>query len=446
MLKKIFIVVFTGVFSADASVNPAGQLVTRFGVNGTATLSLTEGNVQLNNVVVDSLQRIIVVGKVTSVGALVARFTAAGQLDTTFNTVGYRIFTYNGSSDTATCVGLFGSTIYVGCYDGATTGSLFIASFTDTGSFNNSWGTNGVYAFNIASATQKRLTALLVQTDGKIVIGGSLDSPNGYVARTNTIGTALDTTFNASGTPGYQVLSGFFVVPSMIFLSSQRIGVTANNQSNSVIYSFTSAGVPDTSFNSTGVSEQVVGVILNSVLLQSTGCIVAVGPDTSGRPSVLGKRFTPTGQIDTTFGNAGTATLLSNSTCYSAAMVSINDNFFVGCLSFDIGGVVVAVSANGPLDSSFGTAGVARFLVTPYALSPSSNGTMLSVGHNFTNGYIQQFTQYDTGQVGFTNSSTSVSSTSSSSGYVVGVAPVYKVPVTNTDVLPDYVVAGLTGF
>lgn len=446
MLKKIFIVVFTVVFSAGASVNPAGQLVTRFGVNGTATLSLTEGSVQLNNVVVDSLQRIIVVGKVTSVGALVARFTPTGQLDTTFNTVGYRIFTSNGSDDRATCVGVLGNIIYVGCY-GNVVDNLFVTSFTETGAFNPSWGVNGTYAFNIASATQKRLTSLLVQQDGKLVIGGSLDSPNGFVARINSTGTALDTDFNANGTAGYQVLTNYFVVPFLMFFSNQRIGVVANDQNNSVVYVFTPAGIADTTFNSTGRSDVMSGLVMNSILIQSTGYIIIAGPDNTGQPSVLAKRLTPTGQVDTTFGVSGTATLLTRATCYSAAMASVDNNFFVGLFGIGTGVIaVVGMSSNGSINTSFGNAGLANLSITPYALSSSLDGTMLSVGHDFTNGYIQQFTQYDTGQVGFTNSSTSVSSSSSSSGYVVGVAPVYKVPVTNTDVLPDYVRAGLLGF
>jgi uncharacterized delta-60 repeat protein len=75
------------------------------------------------------------------------------------------------------------------------------------GNFDHSFGVNGIRIFDVPGSTYEAITSLAIQPDDKIIAGGycvtSL-SEKFCLARFNSDGS-LDTTFNSSDTPGYRI-------------------------------------------------------------------------------------------------------------------------------------------------------------------------------------------------------------------------------------------------
>jgi uncharacterized delta-60 repeat protein len=75
------------------------------------------------------------------------------------------------------------------------------------GNFDNSFDGDGIRIFDVPDSTYDAITSLAIQPDGKIIAGGycvtSL-SEKFCLARFNSDGS-LDTTFNSSDTPGYRI-------------------------------------------------------------------------------------------------------------------------------------------------------------------------------------------------------------------------------------------------
>jgi uncharacterized delta-60 repeat protein len=75
------------------------------------------------------------------------------------------------------------------------------------GNFDNSFDGDGILIFDVPGSTSDRITSLAIQPDGKIIAGGYCTtslSEKFCLARFNSNGS-LDTTFNSSDTPGYRI-------------------------------------------------------------------------------------------------------------------------------------------------------------------------------------------------------------------------------------------------
>jgi uncharacterized delta-60 repeat protein len=89
---------------------------------------------------------------------------------------------------------------------------FILARFTSGGAMDNTFGSSGMVTTDFSAGSYDAANAVIVQSDGKIIVGGTsdLNSPSIYLAyfalaRYNTAGT-LDNTFGTSGlvttTPG----------------------------------------------------------------------------------------------------------------------------------------------------------------------------------------------------------------------------------------------------
>lgn len=148
---------------------------------------------------------------------------------------------------------------------------------------------------------------------------------------------------------------------------------------------FGNDGLAAAQFNS-GVNDA------NSMAIQPDEKIVAVGvtdQDSPTHPTAMAiARFMPNGSLDTRFGSSGTEQLIVNGSTNSSAFVALllpNNKILVGGgATFASGqiGIVVRLNPNGSLDSTFGTAGVAKtgseFLVTGLGLQQDGKIVALS--------------------------------------------------------------------
>ena len=426
-MKKYLIVLLNVAFMQVAASNVLGTPVLRFGANGIVSLGAAT-HVYFDNGVVDDQQRIVAVGQITDRGAVVVRFLSNGAIDTSFNGVGYVLFTYTGTADIGTCVAFYQDKIFVGGDNGGDTADGFIASFNEDGSFNTAWGDDGIFGL---SNNPYHVFSIVPQTDGKIVACGFFDDTHGYVARTNTTGTGLDATFNASGTPGYQLLSdGYPIALSCVLDSEENIIVCSTDNTSSLVYMFNVQGLPNTAFNETGKSDLLVNFAAMRLLLQQSGSIVVIGYNPVGL-SIYLVRITPTGEVDVTFGINGTVTIPFTGYGYSL-MSGINNTFYAGCYDFSSGyGKIVAYGVNGALNTSWGNNGIvscSSMSSGVLALQSSKNGAVLAIGSTESEGLLQEFVEYVESILGITGSQ--FAAITEGGVYVITPQKVYATPVT----------------
>ncbi len=246
--------------------------------------------------------RIIVGGEFTSFGGAtqnrIFRLNATGTLDTTFTTgsgADFDVLALALQPDGKIIIG-GGFTSYNG------TPRAHVARLNSNGTLDTSF-------LNTGNGADDTVVAIAVQTDGKVVIGGSFSSVNGTprnrIARLNTDGT-LDTAFlnNGSGANGsFSDVSAIAVqADGQIVIGGDFSSVNGTPRNN--IARLNTDGSLDTSFLNTGNGADS-GV--NAVALQTDGQIVIGGSFSSVNSTPRGKvaRLNTNGTLDTSFLNTG---------------------------------------------------------------------------------------------------------------------------------------------
>ncbi|HRN42905.1 MAG TPA: delta-60 repeat domain-containing protein, partial [Vicingus sp.] len=164
--------------------------------------------------------------------------------------------------------------------------------------FNTGTGINGV------------VTAIAIQSDGKIIIGGSFTNYNGssrnYIARINSNGT-IDNTFNV-GT-GF---SSFAQIKNIQIQSDGKVVVVGeftsyNGTARSGIVRINTNGSIDTSFNPGDGASGVSSTGVYDLAIQPDGKMIIVGDFFSYDGTTISKiaRINANGTLDTSF-NPGT--------------------------------------------------------------------------------------------------------------------------------------------
>jgi uncharacterized delta-60 repeat protein len=282
-----------------------GTLDTTFGTGGiTATTAIPFTPFDATGALALQANGEIIVA-VSSPGVL-ACFTGSGQLDTTFGTGGLVGLTNTGSSLTLTTTSptqvivlpnnkILVSAAVIGPSPSPTPSTL--ALYNSNGSLDTAFGAAGTLATPVSASS------MLLQSDGKVVIAGSLISQVNIppvashvgfgIARINSNGT-LDKTFGAGGVAIVDFgtaapLSGAFAVAIQSNGDIVAGGVAAqglealNLNSAFGLTRVTSAGALDTSFGTNGIVittiPNVQGVFSNvsGLAIQSNGDIVAAG-------------------------------------------------------------------------------------------------------------------------------------------------------------------------
>lgn len=204
--------------------NSNGTLDTGFGSNGMVTTDFAGYNDEIRSIAIQADGKLLVAGltetRVHSLSKLdfaLARYNSDGTLDTGFNRTG------KVTTDVAGRVGIYDFASSVGIQiDGkiiaagisrAETGVYDFAAvrYTPDGKLDNSFGASGKVITDF-SGGDDGANALAIQSDGRIVVGGSSgNSTTSYFAlvRYNADGS-LDTTFGVGGkvTTDFGVSSG----------------------------------------------------------------------------------------------------------------------------------------------------------------------------------------------------------------------------------------------
>ncbi|MBL4693237.1 MAG: cadherin-like domain-containing protein, partial [Magnetovibrio sp.] len=258
-------------------------------------------------------------------------------------------------------------------------GNFALTRYNTDGTPDVSFGTNGKVSTVIGSSSSGA-SDVVQQSDGKILVTGSsfsASTSNDFaLIRYNVDGT-LDTTFGTGGkttvvmgnrsdsansialqTDGKAVVGGYTgIATSKVYFALSRHNTD---------------GTLDTTFGASGKVVTAVGTgsaVMNDVVIQSDGKIVAVGYGlgSAGNNDFALVRYTANGTLDTTFGTAGTGKVLTaiGSGLDSAFKAVVQSDGKIIAVGYNVSTTgrdfaLVRYNVDGTLDTSFGPNGTGK--------------------------------------------------------------------------------------
>lgn len=361
---KIVAVGVTGEYDAtDFAIvryNTDGSLDTTFGPDQTGIVITDFSGVgnDANAVAIQSDGRLVVSGWVKNSSGgndlAVARYDPSGNLDPSFGSGGKT--TVSGA-----CIG-YGlaidsdSNIVVMGGGGA---GFCVARFTPSGSLDTNFGTGG-----IASVSGGGWTGTL-QPDGKILVVGSVDNKftglDFAVARFTSSG-ALDTSFGTGGVAAADFFRRSDVVRGVAVDAQNNIVLSGSIRTSNEYWSsanfglarFTPSGQLDTTFGTSGKVHTDFYANWDegyTVGIQPDGKIVAAGFALTGGSSTSPvyfalARYNTDGTLDTSFGCAGTGKVTTNA--------GGHDNYAYGVVLDGVDYKIIQVGTSYPDDPNLG--------------------------------------------------------------------------------------------
>ncbi len=274
---RIVAVLRSGVDFATIRCKSDGSLDNTFGTNGIVLTDLGTTNDDGINVAIQSDGKIVVLAENSGNLLTVLRFNFNGSLDTTFDTDGKKpLGVANGSGLAIKSDGK----IVVS----ASSSDFILVQLNPDGSFDTTFDGDGIVTTNIDVSDESRDVAL--QSDGKIVVVGTVaSSSKSAIVRYNVNGS-LDTTFSGDGI----LINDFFTDTSQEFLDSLAINPVNNsvvvvgeaNGTKMQVYRVLTNGNFDTSFSGDGRFELDFQSNGDEVVIQSDGKIVVAGSKKQG--------------------------------------------------------------------------------------------------------------------------------------------------------------------
>lgn len=325
-----------------------------------------------------------------------------------------------------------GRMIVNGYYYNGSTPTIFIARYTANGSADTSFNTTGRRAFSISNTTAVNVTDLLLQSDGKIIMSGKYFS-NGnalFLIRMNTNGS-FDTTFSGDGFQGASINVQFGSAGKIALQSDGKIvqmdsfyNSTTENE-DMLLVRYTANGELDNTFfnggsgftlafNSLGDKVGCMSIVNNKLFISgntetsivdnnmafarynlntftadnSFGTnglqqlniafptyeeVIQSAVQSDNKVVVLTKvyinnlffnglqRFNENGTLDTSFGSNGKIALGFYFTEFDAIAVDNANNIILSGYQSLSSGMVLRITPAGALDTTFGNQGITYF-------------------------------------------------------------------------------------
>ncbi len=371
---------------------PAGSLDTTFGAAGVSVQPVGIADDYANAMLVQPDGKVLVAG--TSPAArgndfAVLRFDRDGQLDTSFGQNGRALVDFAGGSDAATSLALQpdGKIIVAGEAGVDGRAAFGAARLTAGGATDGSFGTNGKATVTFGTAGD-RANAVIVQPDGKIVLGGeaNMGSASGVdfaLARLNANGQPDATFSGGTVTTALKAGNATDTIRALALQGDKIIAVGGDGDFALARYS--ASGALDASFGSGGTVTGVFGTNIGSakaVVVDATGRLLVAG--NSNQDTAIAA-FSKDGALDPSFGSAGkTVIALSDSNWDEATALAVQADGkpVLGGWVYEGGSssgnfAVTRLTANGQPDAGFGTNGTTITHVAPGTKSDEARALAL---------------------------------------------------------------------
>ncbi len=300
----------TGFNAIIFKTDSLGSPINSFGTTSTGTVELDVNNSpnDAEALVVDSSNRPMLVTKTTqfiNADVAVARYTAAGILDTSFGGAGLNSIDPTFSTDVL----------------------------------------NEMVELNTSPNA------------GKFVAVGSSGN-NLIVARYLATGV-LDETFGKNGYYTLMGLSAVFEGRDIIELSDGRLVIVGREDNKGLVVMLDNTGTPDTTFGTAGIKTHTgaTSLVFNAVIVDSNGKIVVGGTNTNGsNKDLFFARMDLTGNPDAPFSSDGTVNIDLTANDDVLDIVELTGGAFIAVGKHDNNGLIVKILNNGTMDTAtFGT-------------------------------------------------------------------------------------------
>ncbi len=342
-----------------------GRIDSSFGINGVSLTDFGNNYERGMDVKLQVDGKIVITGNGGS-NFISARYKANGTLDSTFGELG-KIITSKGSFGMSLSILPDGKIIEAGLANAVqlptVTNIIFLSKFKEDGSFDSSFGINGIVTKAYTNYTNSAAYSVAVDVNGKILVGATaiIRRPGSYyiyftVSKYNSDGS-VDTTFADKGELAKDSIgddAGF----SMILQKDGKIlmsGPSVTSPENFKLVRYLPNGDSDSTFGIGGVVNTDLGgndyTRLNSLEEDANGKIIVTGGSVqdSSTPLVT-VRYNSDGKLDKTFGDNG-----------KVFTKFTNGDEFANCLALQKDGkIIIAGYAN---DGTNQNIVLARYLV-----------------------------------------------------------------------------------
>lgn len=280
----------TNYYFALARYNTDGILDNTFGTNGTVITDVTTGSDVASSVGITPNQKILVAGysfNGTERDIILVQYNMNGTLDTTFCAGGKLVSNITEREQVnALLIQPDGKIIVAG----EANYTYCLIRYNSDGTFDNSFGINGIVITNMGSNLFSVARSIAIQPDGKIVVAGDIENgpfSDVALARYNIDGT-LDDTFDFDGKVITNVGSGYDYANSLTLQPDGKILVAGSTAIDTVFFPnskflllrYNQDGSLDESFGINGASIDYIGMtdnFLHSVVMQPDGKILVAG-------------------------------------------------------------------------------------------------------------------------------------------------------------------------
>ena len=297
---------------------------------------------------------------------------------------------------------------------------IVVARYLTNGSLDPTFGTGGIREVDFGPNNIDSANAVALQPDGKIVVAGRTQNPNGAPGNTAVLrlhpNGADDNTFSGNSRAQINVAASPPAFPStnsvanmgrddlaeaVVVQPDGKIllagSLDAGGQSQMYVLRLNAGGGIDTSFGASGARKHTVGAsaAAKDLVLQPDGKMVVVGFFASGvGDDFTLVRLTASGALDPSWdgdGTVATAVGSSHDNAYAAALDPSTGTIVVGGSSYASGAprfALVRYRSDGTLDPSFGAGGKVVSAVgsaaTVFAVARQANGKIVVVGEALT--------------------------------------------------------------
>ncbi len=377
----------------------AGSLDTSFGTGGKTVTAVGPTDDYAQAMAVQADGKLVVVGygnTGASTDFELVRYQRDGAIDTTFGTNGVVTTDVSTGSDVANAVAIQadGKIVVAGSADVSPKGKSFaVVRYNADGSLDGTFGNGGKVITSFGSQSDEAF-AVVVQADGKIVLGGHYRSAtlglDFALARYEANGT-LDSSFGVNGLATTPVRVGNSR-DSIYALALQTIGgeqkiVAVGGEGDFVLSRFNANGSVDSTFRMGQTLDAEFGTVIGAaraVHVSADNKIIVVGHANNDFALL---QLNEDGTNDTAFGGSGAiVTKVSAINWNTATAVVRQDDGKVVVGGWVYSGnsssadfVVARYTTAGVLDASFGTAGMTITPVAPGTKDDTGRAILLQI-------------------------------------------------------------------
>lgn len=302
-------------FFALARYNSNGTLDNTFSSDGKTTSDFGTGWCEAYAVALQTDGKIIAAGffEDDSDDFGLIRYNANGTIDNTFGVNGFVRTDFEGKDDYVNAIKVTtdGKIVAAGSSETDAYDAFALARYKADGTPDSSFSEDGKVITSIGTADDSAWS-MAIQPDGKIVAGGSsynsTTKDDFSLARYNVDGT-LDEDFGVNGAVITDFFGGYDNAYSIALQTDGKIVVVgSSNYGNNylALARYDSTGKPDSSFNSDGKQTTFAGTTFGtSVAIAADGKIIAAGYVNSSTRNYLLARYYSNGTPDSSFNNDG---------------------------------------------------------------------------------------------------------------------------------------------